>query len=120
MKPLADLVNELREMSEGFTATALVVGFEATTDVVWNRDPDPLGKLKALVEKGGEPVGMIGYLNQGGVVAFYSRPLEEYAEEDWVQPYLERLLARTAATAKAEGLLGEEVKITKIEKGWLN
>src|SRR5215468_3806261 len=64
-----DLIDELRAEGERFqkktadhSAVALVVAFENASEFVWNSDRNPLQKLNSLIEKGGEPVGLIGWI----------------------------------------------------------
>lgn len=63
-----DLVNELREEAKGAKIAALVVGFEKETKYVWNQSPDPLHDLNALIEAGGEPVGISRIICAGGQI----------------------------------------------------
>src|SRR5262245_58316552 len=92
-----DLIEELRVEGERFqnktadhSAVALVVGSENKPEFVWNSDRNPLQKLNSLIEKGGEPVGLIGWIvtldeeSSRRKLRMYSRALQEYAHEEWV------------------------------------
>jgi hypothetical protein len=113
MRSTADLIEELKNESDRFTRVALVVGFEASTEFVWKGDPEALEKLNSLVGTGGNPVGMIAYVFDPESVTYYTRRLEEYANEEWVENYLERLIGTIE-----EGM-SAEIKRRK-GKGWIN
>jgi len=100
-----DLIDELRAEGERFqnktadhSAVALVVAFEKASEFVWNSDRNPLQKLSSLIEKGGEPVGLLGWIvvlddeeSSKRRLRIYSRALQEYASEEWVGNFLSAL-----------------------------
>src|SRR5262249_45415343 len=101
-----DLIDELRAEGERFqnktadhSAVALVVAFENASEFVWNSDRNPLQKLSSLIDKGGEPVGLIGWIvvfeddeeTNKRALRMYSRALQEYASEQWVGNFLSAL-----------------------------
>jgi hypothetical protein len=116
----ADLIDELRECARKASQTALVVGFEAHTEFVWNDDDKPLEKLNDLVEQGGEPVGMIGFTLEKGKGKFHVRPLAEYAGEDWVKDYLLALVSQFRALLPKKGVRLGPVKEIRPTYGWPN
>jgi hypothetical protein len=95
MRSTVDLIGAFRRWARWVDKVALVVGFEAETKFVRNSDPDPLSKLDVLLKAGGRPVGMIGFVNdfwEADVWRSYWKPLEEYAGQEWVKPYLEMFI----------------------------
>src|SRR5262249_55231898 len=100
-----DLINELRAEGERFqnktadhSAVALVIAFDRNPEFVWDSERHPLEKLNSLMEKGGEPVGLIGWIvsfaEEAGSrrrLRIYSRALQEYASEEWVGNFLSAL-----------------------------
>jgi len=101
----ADLVAELKEAAADRSHAALVVGFDHRTEFVWADDPDALHVLNALVENGGDPLGLVtGYDDGEGATAVHARPLAEYEGEEWVEKYLITLLAEVRRSAAASGI----------------
>src|SRR5215510_10107317 len=114
-----DLIDELRAEGERFqnktadhSAVALVVAFENSSEFVWNSDRNPLQKLSSLIEKGGEPVGLLGWIvvfvdEEGSKrrLRIYSRALQEYASEEWVGNFLSALCTTSGEQiAKGKGI----------------
>ena len=103
MRTTKDLIDELEAEAPKFTRVALVVGFERTTEFVWWAPPDdgdPLQKLNALIEEGGECVGLIGFTLGGRHGQVYARALADYGGGEWVGKYLASLTERFAAEAR--------------------
>lgn len=69
----------------------IVVGFEKKTEFVWANVPDALGDLNALVEHGGEPIALCRMDKAEGALNYSLQPLEEYANQSWVNGYLDAL-----------------------------
>jgi len=122
-----DLIQELKQEADLFAkksqgeywSIGLVVGFEKHTAFVFHgEDKEPLKKLNELVEKGGEPVGFVGWITlydelwDQKQIRVYTRALEEYADEHWVQGYLSKLVSEFGQrAAKVKGLsLGGPIK----------
>jgi len=109
MRSTKDLINELQMEAVRLTAVAIAVGFEKKTKFVFAHEPDSLGELNALVQSGGEPVGLVGYLNVEGEARFYSRPLQEYADEEWVGGYLNSLTDSFLQVLKSAGYNAQKI-----------
>jgi hypothetical protein len=83
-----DLIEELEAEKNNFTNVALAVGFESTTIFIFATEADKLDKLNLAVKAGGEPFGLLGIDMHNGLLSIQQRPLQEYAEEEWVEQYL--------------------------------
>lgn len=91
MRTTKNLIEELRSKAEGAFVAGIVVGFEQKTEFVWVNAPDPLGDLNALVEHGGEPIALCRMDKAEGALNYSLQPLEEYANQGWVNGYLDAL-----------------------------
>ena len=101
----ADLVEELRETSARNDFAALVIGFDDRTEFVWASDPNPLGALNTLMQKGGDPLGVVtSHEQEEGYTSVRARPLAEYEGTEWVEKYLIQVLAAVRGSAVAQGL----------------
>ena len=125
-----DLIDELRAEGERFqnktadhSAVALVVAFDRNSEFVWDSERNPLEKLNSLMEKGGEPVGLIGWIvafaEEAGSrrrLRIYSRALQEYASEEWVGNFLSALRKTCGEQlAKEKGIeLGARIGDTEL------
>lgn len=116
MRSTRDLIRELETESEKFTRTALVVGFENRTEFVWANEENKLSNLNSFVKDGGEPVGLAGITINDGSAVFYSRPLEEFKAESWVNDYLEALFGIIKASFLATG----KASSMDLGSGWIN
>src|SRR6266567_2610827 len=110
-----DLINELKAEAEngGYGSfVGLAVGFDKTTEFVYPHDPQPEEKLLDLMKKGGEPIGFVAIIaSRAGVktefgtksdqISIKVRPLAEYANETWVNAYLNNLAGNVAKTFQA-------------------
>jgi|GEM_PF-2425830 len=103
----ADLIAELNAEAQNFQLVALCVGFANSTTFVFSNDPQRLGKLHDAMLAGGEPIGLValnqtedksptqkGTFTQVNEFRLFTRPLEEYAGDDWAVSYLEDLSGR--------------------------
>jgi len=70
---------------------ALVVGFETETRFIFNKEPEKLEKLTAMVESGGNPIGFMRIERSGKEMSIETKPLIEYVEEEQVKKYLDDL-----------------------------
>ena len=52
---------------------------------------------------GGKPIGLMGYAQLPQEVRFYHRPFAEYAEEDWVERFLKRLMSTMKQHFESQG-----------------
>src|SRR5262245_62055990 len=87
MRTTKDLIRELHDEADGAAFTALIIGFENTTLFVYANDEDPLSSLNRMIERGGEPVGLMRFSKTGkGEGKFKLRPLAEYTDD----PHIER------------------------------
>ncbi len=117
-KASKNLIKELSKESARFTRVALVVGFEESSQFLWNDDPTDLEKLKTMIQSGGEPVGMIAFYLRCGLVEIHILPLEEYASEERVRDYLHELAFKTVALIAK--LPGCRVTYSQQSDAWLN
>lgn len=86
-----DLIAELQEAAaeDGVVKAVLVVGYETSNAKVPADDPNALEALNDHVRGGGEPVGILRMTQiREGRVVIESRPLAEYADEEWVEKFL--------------------------------
>ena len=88
MRTPVDLIDEQHAESIGSNMASLVVGFDNTTLCVWAHAEDPLGELNEMIKYGGEPIGIIRMAQDGPELSLVVRPLEEYADKDWIDEYL--------------------------------
>ncbi|MBI2815965.1 MAG: hypothetical protein HYX72_03400 [Acidobacteria bacterium] len=86
-----DLIEELQAEAPKFKVVIIAVGFEKRSECVFNSDEHPLQKLNGLVEAGGEPIGLIGFRDDGEHGTVYCRTFAEYAVEQWANDYLSDL-----------------------------
>lgn len=95
MRSPEELIRELKLEGEKFDTVAILVVFENDTLPVYSIDTEALENLKELIQKGGEPIGLIFLTSRGEGIAYGTRPFQEYAKEDWaiarLQGYIERL-----------------------------
>jgi len=82
------------------------VGFENETSFVLGTDADKLEKLNSLIQRGGEPIGFVGFVvepdGRGAMVK--TSLLDEYADAEWAQNYLDSLAASFSLAMEAKGL----------------
>ncbi len=109
MRSTKDLVKELTEEATKLTMVAIAVGFDRETKFVFHRrdaeKANLLSELNALVEAGGEPIGLVSYLIlEPGNACFYTKPFPEYADESWVDGYLNSLMESVREIAEGMGM----------------
>jgi hypothetical protein len=93
MRATNHLIRELQEEADGAAFTALIVGFENTTLFLYANNEDPLSALNRMIERGGEPFGLMRFMKKGkGAGEFKVRPLAEYAGDPHVERFLRTLL----------------------------
>jgi hypothetical protein len=108
MRTTKELIEKLREKAVGAFIAGIVVGFEEKTEFVWANSTNPHSDLNALVKRGGEPVATYRIDKSEGALNCSIEPFEEYANESWVQGYLDSLgtgiikLLEAQTGAKAE------------------
>jgi hypothetical protein len=111
-----DLIQELdSEKGTKFFFVAIAVGFERTTTFIPASDSDRLIKLNTAVAGGGKPIGMVGIVKHDDHrMTLYTRPLKEYADEEWAQEYLATVTETIARLF--------EIDMTNIQTslGWFN
>lgn len=109
MRSSRDLIVELNSEAEHFTAVAVAVGFPYHTEFVFSGGEGSIARLDELIRDGGEPVGLLSILQSEDFVQVKARPLAEYANEIWVQAYLQSVAnsLRNLLSGKGAGeLLG--------------
>jgi hypothetical protein len=93
MRTTKDLIRELQDEADGAAFTALIVGLENTTLFVYANDEDPLSTLNRMIERGGEPVGLMRFMKTAkGEGEFKLRPLAENADDPDIERFLRKLL----------------------------
>jgi hypothetical protein len=111
-----ELIQELdAEKGTKFFFVAIAIGFERTTKFIAASDSNRLMKLKTAVAGGGSPVSMIGVVKHDDhTMTLQTRPLKEYADEEWTQEYLTTLTEAVARLFK--------IQPTNIQTslGWFN
>ena len=121
-----DLINEMTREAMKFTSIGIAVGFESTTNFVWDYDEKKLETLERLIEDGGEPIGLIAYIvsdipgSTHANLRFHSRVFAEYTGESWAADYLKGIGEETrqrALTIDGDNLIVSE---PKIEPEWIN
>lgn len=120
MRTTKDLIEELEAEKGKFFVVALAVGFERTTTFVFANEENRLEKLNAAVQVGGEPVGLIGLMNEGGNRAtLYTRMLAEHAEDVPLKNYMRKL---ASSFGRAVEQSGTGVVLENVERrpGWVN
>jgi hypothetical protein len=94
----SDLVRELHSEAAKFTKLQLVVGFEDFCEFINAEDLNALKNLNEAVNRGGEPIGLIGTVIGENCVQIYSRCVEEYCTEKWAADFLDRVTREKAAS----------------------
>jgi hypothetical protein len=95
MRTTRELINELGQEALLFTGIALVVGFEDNAKFVFYQEDEDacLKELNFLINKGGEPIGMVAYTQEHRNLKVTCRLLQEYQTEEWAKDYLKNLAA---------------------------
>ena len=118
MRHVRELIQELEAEAGRFTRVGIAVGFDDSTKFVWSGELDNLQTLKRLVEYGGEPVALVGFVVAGREATLYCRPLAEYKDEQWVQDYLDGLIVQISSAVVAE--YGAKIVNKAGANAWLN
>lgn len=96
MRNTKDLIDELHSEADKFSTLQLVVGFQNSSVMIDAGDPHALATLDDAVQHGGEPVGFVASTLEpqadGQLVKLYCRPLDEYADEEWAQEFLDEMV----------------------------
>jgi hypothetical protein len=95
MRKTSDLVNEMLEAAKGAWLVAIAVGYENETRFVFSSQAQPLADLNQMIQKGGNPVGLLRFEKEGSQVQGSYRPFDEFSREDWAAKYLAGLLDNT-------------------------
>ena len=113
MRSLHDLIEELttEKKVRELTMAAIIVGFDKQTKFVWYDEArDMLSELNSLVNDGGKPIGLMGYAQLPQEVRFYHRPFAEYAEEDWVEGFLKKLMSTMKQHFESQGFSAVDMR----------
>jgi hypothetical protein len=97
-----DLIRELCAEAARQESAALVVAVGQHTDLVHSADPDPLTRLNQLLHSGGRPVGILGCRTVAGETRWFTRPLQECADETWITRYLQAVAAAEAVAGATD------------------
>ncbi len=88
------IIEELKREGFGSVETVLIVAYGKGSDVIHYNDPRALKKLKAMMKKGGYPVGInrvkieeVEGMKKGEAMSRI-RPLKEYADNTTVVNFL--------------------------------
>jgi hypothetical protein len=108
MRQLSDLVDQAiaERKPHDFFSPSIVVGFETDTQFVPSGKREKMiAELEALVQDGGEPLGLLGMRQTLGdnSVTPYHKIFAEHAGEEWVSKYFDRLLEAIAIQARLMG-----------------
>lgn len=96
MRSTLDVIKELDAEAKKFADLLLVVAFENTTQFIKAGDSDRLAKLNDAIGQGGEPIGMIGAVDNGTEVFIYKRVLAEHLNDEWIESFLCRVRREVA------------------------
>ena len=86
-----ELIVELQVRAAAFTLVAIAVVNKDVTQFVFAVDDDPLGRLNALIEAGGHPIGLVGARIGSGTIEYHSQPFVEYRHNPQALAYLQTL-----------------------------
>jgi len=86
-----ELIVELQVRARLLTLAAIAVVHHDFTHFVFATDDDPLGKLNALIDAGGHPIGLVGARIGGGTLEYHSHPFVEYQDNSHAMAYLQTL-----------------------------
>lgn len=93
MRSPEELLQELDQEASEFSVVAIVVAFDDTSRYVFHEDDSAkmLRNLRAMIDEGGEPFGLLGYIatERGSSVA--SSVYEDYKQTVWAAPLMEEL-----------------------------
>lgn len=93
MRSPEELLQELDQEASDFSVVAIVVAFDDTSRYVFHEDDSArmLSNLKTMIDEGGEPFGLLGYIatEKGSNVASFV--YEEYKQTVWALPLMEEL-----------------------------
>lgn len=117
MRTTKELIEDLKaealalklDGTDPLAGVQLVVGFEATSEFIYHHDPEALAKLNEMIQRGGEPIGLISIIKTGkGHCGVQNKLLPEYAGQEWAQKYLNHLTTQIGvelqkATDKRKG-----------------
>jgi hypothetical protein len=100
------MIDDLEKEEASFTSLFLVCGFAKHTEQVEGSATDKLDKLNDIVNRGGKPYAMIGYVtdDNGLSLNVYSRLLEEYQGDEEAMSSLRRFLPTIAEAVQKSGL----------------
>jgi hypothetical protein len=105
MRKTADLIEELHSRADGLWAAVLVIGYEESSEMIWSYTParDALAALNAHVERGGAPIGFLGFerpLRGGGGAEVRMQAVDEYAGAEWAEKFLLTLVGQMRRLAE--------------------
>ena len=93
MKSNKQLVEELRTTPEPWMDAAIVVAFDDRFEFVGEDHPDPVSRLKFLLEQGGVPIAFAGLVptSATGGNLLQTRIFPEYSDQAWAHRYMTML-----------------------------
>lgn len=102
MRSPEELVQELDREAQKFSVVAIVVAFDDTSRYVFhdNDSEKMLRNLRSLIDAGGQPFGLLGYIatEKGSNVG--SHVYDEFKDTVWAAPLMEELSDHMIATLR--------------------
>lgn len=103
MRSPEELVQELDQEAHKFSMVAIVVAFDDTSRYVFHDDDSDkmVRDLRSMIDAGGEPFGLLGYIateKESNVASFV---YEEFKDTVWATPLMEELANSMVATLRS-------------------
>ncbi len=103
MRSAEEMVQELDREASNFSMVAIVVAFDDTSRFVFHDDDSSktLSDLRSMIDAGGEPFGLLGYVATEKASRVSSHVYEEFQGTLWAMPLMEELANNMAATLRS-------------------
>ncbi len=102
MRSAEEMVQELDREASQFSVVAIVVAFDDTSRFVFHDDDSSktLTELRSMIEAGGEPFGLLGYVATETKSSVGSHVFDEFQDSVWAKPLMDELVNNMAATLR--------------------
>lgn len=100
MRSPEDLVRQLDAEAGKFSMVAIVVAFDDTSRFVFHDDnaDKMVTDLRSMIELGGEPFGLLGYIATEKGSSVSSFIYDEYSDTVWAKPLMDELVGNMVET----------------------
>jgi hypothetical protein len=100
MRSAEEMVQELDREASNFSVVAIVVAFDDTSRFVFHDDDSTktLTELRSMIEAGGEPFGLLGYVATETKSSVGAHVYDEFLNTVWAKPLMDELAKNMAAT----------------------